>query len=90
MADKNIKSIVDKLVSLAHHVILTQPVIDRSASPEILYKHVKKFRKPTKLIAGIQEAIEYTLSSAGNGDLILITGSLFTIGEAKQFFNQRR
>jgi len=86
MEDKNFKTIISKLAPLADEIIFTKPKYSRAASPRLLSRHAGRFNKISRIIEGIDEAIKYSLSSAQREDLICITGSLFTIGEAKEFF----
>ena len=82
MADKDINSITGGLTSLADHVICSSPEYFRSARPEDLYKAVSSQGKKTEIIKTLPEAINRAKKIAGKKDMILITGSLFTVGEA--------
>jgi dihydrofolate synthase/folylpolyglutamate synthase len=86
MEDKNFKAIISKLAPLAFKVIFTKPKCHRSTSPQLLYEHAGRFQKVSQTIESVEEAIKYSLASAQREDLICITGSLFTVGEAKEFF----
>ncbi|MDY6854736.1 MAG: folylpolyglutamate synthase/dihydrofolate synthase family protein [Thermodesulfobacteriota bacterium] len=86
MLDKDFKSILLRLVPLAHRVILTEPKMDRTASSQILYKVIKKYRKETYLIQDVKEAVTFAISLAQREDMVLITGSIFTVGEARELF----
>jgi dihydrofolate synthase/folylpolyglutamate synthase len=82
MADKDIKSITGGLTSLADYIICSSPEYFRSASPEDLYKVVSPRGKKTEIIKTLPEAINRAKRIAGKNDMILVTGSLFTVGEA--------
>lgn len=82
MADKDINSIIDGLTSLANYIICSSPVYFRSASPEDLHRVVSKQGKRTEIKKTLPEAINRAKKIAGKKDMILITGSLFTVGEA--------
>lgn len=87
MVDKDFKSIIPRLVPLADNVVLTQPNMDRAASPQILYEEVKKYHKETEIVRDVKEAVSLALSLAQREDLVCITGSTFTVGEARELFN---
>ncbi len=82
MADKDIDSIVKDLAGMADQVICSSPEYFRAAAPEDLYKIVSPYNKNTKVIKTLPEAIKKAKKQAKAGDMILITGSLFTVGEA--------
>ncbi len=92
MKDKEIDKICQELVPLASRVILTRPQIERAASPEeileILVSHCLVADWGTASTAeNIPEAITLAGAMAGNQDLICVTGSLYTVGEAKVFLD---
>ncbi|MGQ9508294.1 MAG: bifunctional folylpolyglutamate synthase/dihydrofolate synthase [Thermodesulfobacteriota bacterium] len=86
MKDKNYKAILRSLAPLADHIILTQPNISRAASPFLLQKALGQNGKKAEVIEGIQKAIDRGLSMASSKDLLCITGSLYTVGEARAYF----
>jgi dihydrofolate synthase/folylpolyglutamate synthase len=87
MKDKDIESILHLLAPLADHIILTQPNNDRAAPPTLLKKVLGKNGKRTEIIEDLKEAIERGLSITGQEDLLCITGSLYTVGEARAYFH---
>ena len=90
MKDKEIKSILSQLIPLADRVILTQPRMDRAASPEMLWEDVKKYRKVKEIVYDVKKAVSYAVSQAAKEDMVCITGSIFTIGEARELFKETR
>jgi dihydrofolate synthase/folylpolyglutamate synthase len=89
MKDKDIQSILHLLAPLADHIILTQPNNERAASPAVLKKALGRYGKRAEIIEDLKEAIERGLSITGQEDLFCITGSLYTVGEAKAYFSPR-
>jgi dihydrofolate synthase/folylpolyglutamate synthase len=86
MKDKDIKSILHLLAPLADHLILTRPHIDRAALPALLKKKLGKDGKKAEIVEDLEEAIERGLSVTRGEDLLCITGSLYTVGEARTYF----
>lgn len=82
MKDKDIKSIIGELTGLADHIICSGPVYFRSASPEDLAGIVSALGRKAETEKTIPGAIRRAKQLAGEDDMILITGSLFTVGEA--------
>ena len=77
-SDKDICGICKTLKPMADEVILTQASTPRAADPQKLAKYFK--RKPY-LTFSVKEAKLLARSLAGKKDLILVTGSLFVVGE---------
>jgi dihydrofolate synthase/folylpolyglutamate synthase len=83
MADKDIAQMMAHLVPLADVLLLTRPRMDRAASLDILRTHASRYGKPTVVIAEVGSALQHALSAAGREDLVVVSGSLFTVGEAR-------
>ncbi len=87
LKDKAFESILHLLTPLADHIILTKPNNDRAAPPSLLKKALGKNGKRAEIIEDLKEAIERGLSITGQEDLFCITGSLYTVGEARAYFH---
>jgi len=74
-------------VPLAHRVIYTRPAYYRAANPQRLMDTAKRFRKDGEIRVPLSTAIERAKDVAGEKDLIVITGSLFTVGEAESYLD---
>jgi len=85
MADKEISKMMADLVPLADLVILTRPRMERAASLEVLGSQASPFQKPVVEVALVDQALSGALEEAEDEDLILVTGSLFTVGEARSY-----
>jgi len=93
MGDKDIPGILKPLLSLASESILTQPPYSRAAAPETLARIAKSMgfsdvhtahTVKDALVMGMKNARNFQLGSA----LIVVTGSFYTIGEAKEVLGQ--
>lgn len=89
MKDKDISSILNVLTPLADKVILTRPSIERAASPYLLKQRMGGYGKKAVIIEDLKEAIKKGISMVDQKDILCITGSLYTVGEAKRFLNPR-
>ncbi len=85
LRDKDIKGIVAQLAPLASRIIITRPQTPRAAEPEEIAEIAKKYLGSIVIKEKVSQAIEYALSCAKRRDIVLITGSLYTIGEAKTY-----
>jgi dihydrofolate synthase/folylpolyglutamate synthase len=89
MADKDIARMVRFLAPMADLIILTRPKMERAAAIEVLRAQTDSYHIPRLEISDVASAVEHGLQEAGREDLILITGSLFTVGEARAFLMKR-
>ncbi|MBU4419061.1 MAG: bifunctional folylpolyglutamate synthase/dihydrofolate synthase [Candidatus Omnitrophica bacterium] len=76
--DKDIAGICRTLNPLADEIILTRAATSRAADPARLARY---FKRKLYLTPGVKEAKLLAKSLAGKKDLILVTGSLFVVGE---------
>jgi dihydrofolate synthase / folylpolyglutamate synthase len=90
MKDKDIPSMLHLLAPLAHHIIFTKPHTDRAAAPSLLKKALGQNGKKAEIAEDLREAIERGLSLTRKDDLLCITGSLYTVGEARAYFRPKR
>ena len=84
MADKDLRGMCRKLAPLAEHVILTQPRYERAAEPEALRVAVGEYSDRIELIRSVKTALARAKELASPEDLVLITGSLYFVGEVKE------
>jgi dihydrofolate synthase/folylpolyglutamate synthase len=83
MGDKDIANVLKEILPLASRVIYTRAAYPRAADPQILMEQGKRFGKTGEVHVTIPAAIDRARNLADKRDLILITGSLYTVGEAK-------
>ena len=86
MEDKEIENMVRVLVPSADQVILCKPRMDRAATTQALASTIKDFHVTYHQIDDVTHATRYALTLAQSDDLICVTGSLFTVGEARKLF----
>jgi dihydrofolate synthase / folylpolyglutamate synthase len=86
MADKDVDGILARLLPLAQLVIFTQPRYFRAADTADLLRRAKTYGLEALSVPVVAQAIQKAQSLAGPHDRIVISGSLFTVGEAKQYF----
>ena len=92
MADKQLDQMAATLFPLATRLILTQPRSPRSARVEEL-RQLAETHAPelaTELVSGSGAAIERAISlAAPNREMICVTGSLYLVGEVRQWLESR-
>jgi dihydrofolate synthase/folylpolyglutamate synthase len=92
MDDKDIKGILKPLLQIADSLILTKAKYDRAASPEKLKEIISEITKSdmqqvtgsTIYTGSVKEAIYIAKKQCKDNKIILITGSFYTTGEAKE------
>jgi dihydrofolate synthase/folylpolyglutamate synthase len=87
MADKDVRRILRGIMPMADYVFFTRPEYYRAAAPETLMREASPLGKPGEIQPTLAEAIRKAQSMANREDLILVTGSLFTVGEAMAFLD---
>ncbi|MCP4669339.1 MAG: bifunctional folylpolyglutamate synthase/dihydrofolate synthase, partial [Deltaproteobacteria bacterium] len=63
------------------------PVYSRAADPAILMAEADRLGKPGEVAASLNEALKKAMAMAGPEDLIVVSGSLYTVGEAMTFLD---
>jgi dihydrofolate synthase/folylpolyglutamate synthase len=86
MRDKDLSEIAETLFPKAERLILTKPENERAVETSELLKYVPRNfdRKNVTLAATVEEAITTAKKVTEEGELILITGSLYLVGEAQE------
>lgn len=84
LKDKDMFGIVKELVPLADKIIVSSPNCDRASSLDELAEIVRKFSKDVETVYPIRSAIKRMVKMVKNDEIICITGSLYTVGEARK------
>jgi dihydrofolate synthase / folylpolyglutamate synthase len=84
-SDKNIPGMIANLARVADHFVVTShSVMGRAAEREGLGREIEKHGKPWESVERVEDAVERAIDEAGEGDMVLITGSVFAVGEARR------
>ncbi|KMP11883.1 hypothetical protein UZ36_02905 [Candidatus Nitromaritima sp. SCGC AAA799-C22] len=85
MKDKPTEEILEILSGFGDFFILVRPRQERSENPERLGDILCQFGKSSEVVEHIPLALQKIKNTAQPDDLVCITGSVFTVGEARQF-----
>jgi len=86
-SDKNIPAMVKEIAAPATLIIATSHrVLHRTADPALIAAEALKQGKNVKIIPNSILAIKKALELAESDDIILITGSVFLAGEAREYW----
>jgi len=83
MADKSWQETLMQLLPLADLLVAVKPSIDRALAADELAGFGTARGVKTFAAGDVKAGMEYASEIAGPDDLILVTGSLFTVGEAR-------
>ncbi len=87
MKDKKIEELSDILFPLAQRVILTRYPYHRAATPEEIFQRTSpRFHARLEREPDVEKAVRRALELAGDTQAVVITGSLFLVGEVKKLF----
>jgi dihydrofolate synthase / folylpolyglutamate synthase len=92
LKDKDIDTMIQSVVPLAEIIIITRSGNPRACDPESIKEKIEKkgFSKNLYIKYSVPEAIEHAQLLAKDNDLICITGSLFTVGEARTYLLKKK
>lgn len=89
MRDKAVDEIAGTLFPRAECVILTQPRQSRAISVQHLAEMTASLARNSLMVGDPAEALERALSLAAPDDVIFATGSLFLVGDLRQYWKSR-
>ncbi len=81
MRDKAISEMTEILFPLAERVIATKPANPRAASPEEIQQAAARTAVEIEAIQDVQQAVERARTLANPSTVIVITGSIYLVGE---------
>ncbi len=87
-SDKDIESMVRSLADVTGRFIITEHRVKaRTATAEQIEEVVKKTGVPYEIVVPVHRAIESALELALESDVILVAGSVFLVGEAREYWH---
>jgi len=90
MEDKEVSAVVAELAPLASAFIATRPHNSRSLPAQQLAEIAQHYCSDVRVIEEVKEGVGYLKKEmAQEDDLILVTGSLFTVGEVRDHLLRR-
>lgn len=86
--DKPVAQIAELLFPYADRIVLTASRANRSISPNDLLKAVEQHHNDLTVKPSVEAALEWVERHADRRDLIVVSGSIFLVGEAKAALEQ--
>ena len=90
LSDKDSGFMIERLAPLSDVLVLTQAEYERAAPTEALSAIARQHGIEPVVRKNVHEAIEWALHEASADDMVLVTGSLYVIGEAKAWLEKKR
>lgn len=87
--DKSYEPMLQKLLPNCSRVILTRSRIDRSLEPERLYPIARRYVSDVTIIHDVGKAVQHAIQTASPDEAVCIAGSLYVVGEARAFFEEK-
>jgi dihydrofolate synthase/folylpolyglutamate synthase len=84
MGDKDIDGIMEPLLPLSSGIIFSAPAYGRSAPPDLLASRARILGFSSDIAPDLRAAVDMARERCLPGDLIVVTGSFYTIGEVKE------
>lgn len=88
MADKDIDGVLKEILPSCRMVVATSPQNERSESPLALFKKVERYGKEAVVKESVKDALKEAIQRAGPEGAVCVTGSLFTVAEARGYLRR--
>ena len=82
--DKPYRDMLQALVPTSQKVVVTRPKIGRGLPAETLLPVVRKMNPNVAVVADVGRALRQAIAETGPADAVVVAGSLYVVGEAKQ------
>ncbi|HYA87362.1 MAG TPA: folylpolyglutamate synthase/dihydrofolate synthase family protein [Nitrospirota bacterium] len=86
LGDKDYRGILAELLPLADHIVVTRPQYSRALDIGVLTREIRNLHASVDTAETVGEAIQRARERASADDLILVTGSLYVVGDARAIF----
>ena len=90
MKDKEIDNIIEILSQFGDLFFLVQVNPERGETTEKLKEKLNKYNKRIQVSESVSDALQAAKKFAKPKDLVCITGSIFTVAEAKKCFQHEK
>ena len=90
LADKDLKAFAEHLGPPAARLIITRPETPRAYPPEEIARAFAGSSAERLIVPKVSDAIDQAVSLAGRDGLVVITGSIYTAGEALAHLQSRQ
>ncbi len=85
LSDKEYEKMISDIAQISKRVIITAPNYYRALDTKEMLDVAKKYCRDCEEVTKVSDAVARAVEVAKENDLILITGSLYTVGEARTY-----
>jgi dihydrofolate synthase / folylpolyglutamate synthase len=85
-ANKNLEGIIEELAPMAAMTVATRAMVPRAAAPQRVATLAAKWSDHVIAEEDTEKALAQAIAETQPDDLLLVTGSLYLVGDAKHFF----
>lgn len=86
-SDKKIPQMIRELSqAVDRYVVTTHGVMGRAADPSLIVGEAEKYGKPSEIVPDVKEAIGRAMELAGEDGMVIVVGSVFLVGEARELW----
>jgi dihydrofolate synthase/folylpolyglutamate synthase len=86
LADKDYRGMIAELARIPCTLVLTEPRSVRAAPATELSDAAADFGLEAAIIDDVSDAVKVAREGAGAGDIVVVTGSHYVVGEARPLF----
>jgi len=83
LEDKDMRQMLELLVPLASTVVVTQSSDERATPARAIAALVEEMGYDCVVVESVAEAVKFSRTLASVSDMVCVTGSLYTVGEAR-------
>jgi dihydrofolate synthase/folylpolyglutamate synthase len=87
--DKDIQGMFAELMPRVKELIAVKSFHPRAIEPDKLVEMARSFDRPVKCFETIPEAMEKAMQQVGEDGLVLVTGSIFVVAEARKYWEKK-
>ncbi|WP_294406259.1 folylpolyglutamate synthase/dihydrofolate synthase family protein [uncultured Clostridium sp.] len=88
LADKQVGEMIEEIAPMAEKIYALTPHNDRAELSEDLKKEIKKINENVEAFEDYEIAIREALKEAGDDDIILVSGSLYMVGDMRKIITK--
>ena len=81
LRDKNLDKIIEMIADVSYKIYISKNQSTRAAELDLQEKFVKLYHTNYIIIADVVDALEKALEDANDNDIVMVSGSLYTISE---------
>jgi len=90
LATKDYRSVTAMIAPLADTVITTTPDNPHALPADALAAEVRRYTPRVDAVPDRRDAVEAARRLTGPGDVLVITGSFYLVGEAREWLRRRK